>query len=332
VLGAAAVVTTLAWSGREHAHAVESEALATEALSEGQRADQAELDLLRRQDAVTLAEAGLALPDDPSLALERLRQLSDDMPWTGAARLLASDARQLGIPLSSMRLPETLTIGPIAGDGRRAMLIEHATRGVWMFDVETGRSWKTDLTITHDASAISQDGRFVVVGERIDGRMSLALHDVERGLTQRLQVPLGREPVSIWIAPDGARVVGQTDDAHTWIMDRSGVIGDLGLRSLTAVAFVPERDELLVVDEDRLTLVSPGAEARVLAAEISAPIKLSPAGDRVAIRSATGLRVLSLDGGEPRELSASGDNKIWEGKVLSSLAIFPPSDGDLSTR
>ncbi|WP_181233835.1 WD40 repeat domain-containing serine/threonine protein kinase [Enhygromyxa salina] len=312
VLGAATLVAALAWTEREHEHAAVSEALASEAQSEGQRADQAELDLLRRQDAVILAEAGLALPDDPGLALERLRQLSDDMPWPGAARTLASDARQLGVPLSSMQLPESLTVGPMSDDGRRSMLIEHGTREIWMLDVELGKTWSTGLKLTHDAYAISSDGRFIGVGERVNGHTVLALHDVQLGLTQRLQIPEDREPVVVWLAPDGARVAGQTSDGRTWIMDRSGMIQDLGPRNLAGVVFVPERDALVGVDEEaRLVLVSPGAEARVIARDVAAPIRPSPAGDRVAVRSGTGLRVVPLDGGEPRELSASGDDQIW---------------------
>jgi WD40 repeat protein/tRNA A-37 threonylcarbamoyl transferase component Bud32 len=301
-VSAVTVVAALGWARREYHHAVESDALASQVEIEGQRADDAERDLKRREDAVILAEAALALPDDPSAALEKLRQLSDDMPWPGAARLLASDARELGVPLSTVQLPESHAVSLISEDGRRTMLVEQGTRRLWIFDLETGERRETGLEITTDANAISEDGRFIAVGEPSGGRIAtLAVHEVDTGSTQRLAVPEGLEPTFIRVAKDGARIVGTTQDGRVWLMDRSGAIDVLEIADPGVWRFLP--DGLLILDGDRLVRLSPGAEPIVLARDVKGPIELSPAGDRVALTTNKGLRIVPLDGGTARDIS-----------------------------
>ncbi len=153
---------------RERSSALEVTAASLEitAASERDRADDAELRLQERADALTLAEARFELQRDPTRAVALLGNLSEGaQEWSDAAWKLAVEAHGLGVAERVIAAPPGYAIGRIVNE-HRVVLDDPSTevhRALW--DPVTGNIRPLGphhdggfLMLNHDATMVALGG------------------------------------------------------------------------------------------------------------------------------------------------------------------------------
>ncbi|WP_219906817.1 WD40 repeat domain-containing serine/threonine protein kinase [Enhygromyxa salina] len=313
----------------ERDHETEAATMASELELEGQRADGAERELRGREDAVTIAEAALLVPESPVEALAKLRELHDDHAFAGAAWVIASDARQRGFPRSISRWPADLSLDRVSADGRRALLIDGQSRELHVFDVLTQATIATSLVVEEGPISISGDGRFVAVRASDDGS-AIQLWEVDERVSTRIEVPTTGWITRLQLSPDGGRVVAfaSVEDGRSgWLLERGGGARALPEGSVHA-KFVPQSADLLLTDgEAVLRRFDPetGALSTIMSGA-GGTIAISPDGAQVVaeVRDWDAPRVLvaALDGSDARAPASFefADDFIY------TLAWHPNSD------
>jgi WD40 repeat protein/tRNA A-37 threonylcarbamoyl transferase component Bud32 len=158
--------------------------LSQEVQSERTRAEDAELRLQQRADALTLAEARSVLPRDPTRAVALLHNLSPDAEaWTRGAWAVAQAAADAGIAQEVISLPEGWTaksmVDPDALVLTRVGISSH-TEALWLRSTGELRELGNPLEVGFARN--SPKGTYLVqVGEP-----GIVIHTMESGEHRRL--------------------------------------------------------------------------------------------------------------------------------------------------
>lgn len=304
VAAAGAVVSGLLLLGgvgmfmqREQTHDARAEALSSEVVDQRSRADEAELSLRAREEAVIVAESRLLLPRDPTRALASLRRLPEAAAaWSApSARMLAAEAIEAGVAERIAELPPTTSARVLSPGGRWAWHTQDEGGAYVLIELASGRRVVLDAgpPDVFPELTFSRDETQVVTAQA----GAIRLWDLARGDARELGKLTGFAGARRF-ADDGSRVT-VIEHGDTTVAIVTSLAGDVAplRRTLSEVEWAPviNRDGTEVVGGngiDRLWVHDLVHDRRrTLVGAVRSGPQLSPDGRWIAALAAEGLAV-----------------------------------------
>lgn len=255
VLGAAIGLVALGSAGAISAARSRADELEAVAIDERTRADDAEELLVRREDALRVGEARLALEHDATLASSLLARLPDESSaWTTDAWSIATEAEAYGIADRVVALPEGYEAMRLAAGGDVALLRRAVddTWHLWWPSERRTAAIGYQPGLTGGRVEFSDDGRYLVAQDR-DGTKRWDTANAEESLLARP----GRVAA---ISGTGRFVVHRSEDDALIVEDT-----ETGAEVFTDID--PSGSTVHVSDDGRHLFVIGGASLRVVDVE-----------------------------------------------------------------
>ncbi len=288
VFAAAALATFLAVAAgyalfeRGRTHESRAGELEVAVASERARANEAEVALRKREDAVVMAESRILLQRDPTAAVAKLATLSAESgSWSGPGRALLGDAMDRGVATHVWPIPSGYSGGSVRHGSRPLRPQPGAAGSDWIAVSRAGDGAEVLLEIDGDETRwvgagkwalladgrilLSQFGRVIAIsadGERTTVDTLPGAHGIELSRSGRFAAYVG--------GPDDAPVIRVVDTL-------SGQKRDVPAESAAVTPLgVSDDGRRLIVDEGGRLVAIEDNKRKVLVPRCSQPIAVSP--------------------------------------------------------